>query len=310
MSNQLQRLTETTVQSQLAPKREQILQLIGENNYIREVSFAIQAANSNKMLSNATPVSVSKAVFNVAITGLSLNPVMKLAYLTPRMIDGEMNALLMPSYMGLCKLVTDTGSVTKIEARIVFDGDVFEVNYGTNTEIVHKPAFVNKTIKLVYAMATLPDGTTQFEIMTVDEINAIRERSDGYKAFKAGKVSTAIWETDYNEMAKKTVIKRLVKYLPKSINNEKWQQAMQAVDLDNKEYPATDGQVNYIENLLANSTYDDVQRAHITAKLGLNLTSGDAEKIIEDLQMNQLAIVDKAQISVSDAKEAVAEKIN
>lgn len=303
-------------ESQIAPlidiKKQDLISLIGENQLKRETSFAIQAVNSNAYLATATPQSVFKCIWNVAITGLSLNPVLKLAYITPRKVNGVLEALLMPSYQGMTKLITDTGSVKAVIAFVVYKNDVFEVEYGMDTKIIHKPKFghhENSDVTHAYAIATLADGSKQFEVMSIEEIHAIRERSDGYRAFKTGKANSAIWETDFGEMAKKTVIKRLCKYLPKSVINEKWERVMNAVDIDNNDYSATEQQISYIESLVSSSTYDDRQRQYILSQIENGVTKGDAEKLIEDLQLNQLPYRDLSQLSAGDSKAAVKSAI-
>ncbi len=314
MSNQLIQIKENQVIPFVDVKRNDLIKLIGENNITRETSFAIQAVNANDYLSKATPQSVAKCVWNVAITGLSLNPVLKLAYITPRSINGQVEALLMPSYQGMVKLITDTGSVKKIAAHVVYKGDIFEVQYGMNTNIQHTPRFAtrkNEDVTHVYAIALLADGSQQFEVMSIEDVYAIRDKSDGYKAFTSGRTKTCIWEDHFGEMCRKTVIKRLCKYLPKSVMNEKWEKVMNAVDLDNKEYPASHEQVGYIERLLENSTYDPTQRKYIESRIESGITIGEAEKLIEDLKFNQLnPVTQGGQISLSDAKEAVATVIN
>lgn len=310
MSN-LTVISEKAVLPFIEPKKHEIIALIGKDNLTREMSFAIQAANSSSYLATATPQSVAKAVFNVAITGLSLNPVMKLAYITPRKINNVVEAVLMPSYMGLCKLTTDTGSVIKVEARLVYAGEKFEVAYGTQTNLIHTPTFGGRkdaNIIAAYAIATLHDNSTQFEVMDIEEIHGIRERSDGYRSFKNGKVTSCIWVSDYGEMCKKTVIKRLIKYLPKSVRNAAWEKVMTAIDIDNKEYPATHQQVAYIENLIGNSTFDERKRQSFMDRLG-ELSQSEADEIIEELNMNQLAEQDRQQMSMTDSKNAVKNTI-
>jgi len=303
-------------ENQVAPfievKKNDLIQLIGEPQLKRETSFAIQAVNANSYLSTATPQSVAKCVWNVAITGLSLNPVLKLAYITPRNVNGVMEALLMPSYQGITKLITDTGSVKRVVARVVYKGDIFEVEYGMETKIIHKPKFQttkNEDVTHVYAIALLTDGEQQFEVMSLEEIHSIRARSDGYRAFTNGKAKTAIWESDFGEMAKKTVIKRLCKYLPKSVINEKWEKAMTAIDIDNNDYSASEQQIQYIDTLLNNSTYDQRQKDYINSQVENGITKGDAEKLIEDLLLNQLAFKDRQNMNATDAKQAVAQAI-
>lgn len=307
MANELI-VSEKTVLPYIQPRMTELLNLIGKDNFTRETSFAIQAVNSSAYLATATPQSVAKAIWNVAITGLSLNPVLKLAYITPRKVNGQVEAILMPSYQGMTKLITDTGSVKQVRAHVVYQGDTFEVEYGTETKLIHKPKFgkhENTDVTHVYAVATLTDGSTQFEVMDIDEIYNIRARSDGYRAFKSGNAKTAIWESDFGEMCRKTVIKRLCKYLPKSVMNEKWEKVMQAVDVDNSDYPASEQQMAYIEKLLSTCSYAEEQKSYITSMLGTGMTIGDAEKIIEDLQLNQLGIRDGKSVSAKELTENI-----
>jgi recombination protein RecT len=308
--SEIVQVKETQVMPYIEIKRNDLIQLIGEPQLKRETSFAIQAVNANNYLATATPQSVAKCVWNIAITGLSLNPVLKLAYITPRKINGVLEALLMPSYQGMTKLITDTGSVKQIAAHVVFKGDVFDLEYGMETKLIHKPKFLtreNKDVTHAYAIALLADGTKQFEVMSVDEIYEIRERSDGYKAFKSGKAQSAIWEDHFGEMCRKTVIKRLCKYLPKSVINEKWEKVMQAVDIDNDDYPASDNQLVYIEKLLTNCSFGEDQKAYILSRVGNSMSKLEAEKFIEDLQLNQLGIRDGVNIPAKQLTATINE---
>jgi phage RecT family recombinase len=300
-------LTEAAVIPLLQPKRQDLIQLIGEDNMKRETSFAIQAVNSNSYLMQATTQSVAKAIWNVAITGLTLNPIHKLAYLVPKRIGDNVEAILTPSYQGLVKLLTDTKSVTMAYAHCVYKGDEFEVILGNEYTLSHKPRFASKEVTHVYAVGLIHDGTKQFEVMSVEQVNEIRDRSDGYKAYQSGKAKSAIWVSDYDEMARKTVLKRLCKYLPKS--NE-WEKVNTAIEIDNQEYPATMGQEGYITNLLQSSTYDHERRYSIEKQVLAGVSSGEAEKIITDLQNNQLNPVQAGlPYNMTDAKNAVAEKL-
>lgn len=80
---------------------------------------------------------------------------------------------------------------------------------------------------------------------------------------------------------------------------------MTAVDIDNKEYPASYEQKDYALRLMDNSTYDEEQRKYIKCRIEDDLSMGEIEGIIEDLKLNQLAAVDTPIYSVTDAKVAV-----
>lgn len=289
MSNEVMKISEKSVMPFITPKQADLIALIGEDNLKRETSFAIQAVNANSYLSQATPASVAKAIWNVGITGLSLNPVLKLAYITPRKVGQNVEAILMPSYQGLVKLITDTGSVKQVYAHCVFEGDEFEVILGGEYSVKHIPKFKSDKVTHAYAVGVLHDGTRQYEVMGIDQINVIRDMSDGWKAFKANKASSAIWDTWDDEMARKTVIKRLTKYLPKT---DKWEQVGQAIEVDNSIYPASLQQVEYIHRLIDGSGYDDERKRMMHGQIEAGITNGEASELIERLNLNQVDPID------------------
>lgn len=304
MSTELTRISESNVMPLLNPKKADLIALIGEDNLKRETSFAIQAVNANNYLSQATPQSVAKAIWNVAITGLSLNPALKLSYLTPRKVGQNVEAILMPSYQGLCKLITDTGSVKNIYAYCVFEGDDFEVVLGDTYTLKHVPKYKSKNVTHAYAVGVLQDGSKQFEVMGIEQINAIRDMSDGWKAFKSGKAQSAIWDTWDDEMARKTVIKRLTKYLPKTDN---WERVGQAIDVDNSIYPASMQQEEYLHRLIDTSGYDDERKRVYHAQVNSGMTRGEADAMIEQMQLNQ---VDAIEAGLPYNQGDITEKIN
>lgn len=307
MSTAITALTESKVLPLLQPRMQDLINLIGEDNLKRETSFAIQAANANSLLQKATPQSVAKAIWNVAITKLTLNPVHRMSYLTPRRVGDNIEAILMPSYIGMVKLLTDTGSVTNAYAHVVYEGDEFEVELGVAYTLKHIPKFKSKKATHVYGIGVLHNGSKQFEVMSVDQVNEIRERSDGWKAFNAGKAQSAIWQTDYDEMARKTVIKRLCKYLPKT---DRWDELNEAIAVDNEDYQSTAGQDSYILSLLGTSSYDHEYRHTIEKQVEGGLTSDDAEKLIIDLQNNQLPRLEAGlPMNAADVNKAVKDAV-
>lgn len=255
----------------------------------QEISFALQLINKNKQLSTCTKESLQQAVLNVSNIGLSLNPAAKEAYLVPRYnsLLKTMEASLDPSYVGLVKLLTDAGSVKSMVCQLVYEGDKFEIDLASNTTpVIHKPELVRSKrgqITGVYALATLPDGTRQVEYMDVEEVNAIRERSETYKAFKSGKIQSCTWVSDYGEMARKTVIKRIYKYLPRT---ERMTVIDSAIQQDNTDYTASDEQLSYIESLLHTSTLEQRQIEALEMEMPV-MNSKRASEVIENLRQNQ-----------------------
>lgn len=263
---------------------------VSEQTLAKEISFALQHVNKNQQLKKADGTSVMQSIMNVCQVGLSLNPVQKLGYLVPRWDSlKKINTVAFePSYQGLVKLLTDSGSVSMIYSHLVYEGDVFEVSFGTSTELVHKPKFASQKITHVYAVAILPNGLKVPEVMTFDEIEAIRERSDSYKAFKAGKIKSCVWSTDEGEMARKTVIRRIFKYLPKS---ESFEKLAKAISYDEQDYTASPEQLDYIDQLLEQTSISLEKQEQITLEMN-SYSQEQAANCINYLKNNQIDPID------------------
>lgn len=269
------------------PLKQKMLALIDEPTYLKEISFALQALNNSDYLKKCSKTSILTAVYNTATTGLSLNPILKFAALIPRYVGGQTVAVLDPMYQGLVKLVTDTGNVKSCYAYCVYEGDEFAPTYGTTVGIHHVPKF-QKDAKIThaYAVAILPDGKMQIEIMAKDDLDYIRGYSESYKAFIAKKIKTCIWVEHEGEMCKKTVLKRLVKYLPKT---DQYEKLATAIDLDNKDYEISGGQQDYLLSLLAQSTYGgDETGAAFEREIINGVSQQRYEELKKDFEHNRL----------------------
>lgn len=122
-------------------------------------------------------------------------------------------------YKGLIDLICRRGEVTSIVAQSVRQGDDFHYEYGRNETLRHIPAPESKRgpIEYFYAYANLKNGGFTFTVMHISEIEKIRDDySIGYKFDKAN----SIWAKNFEAMSLKTIIKRLVKYLPISVETQ------------------------------------------------------------------------------------------
>ena len=219
---------------QFDPVREYFSKVGGEEQFMREASFAAQILAGSDYLRKTTVESQILALTGLAQSGLTLSPIHKLAYLVPR--NGK--CVLEPSYMGMVKLLTDAGSVRHIESNLVFEGDDCEIDLAGERKVMRHVPYWQRSMKKgavrgVYSLATLADGSKHCETMSKEEVDRIMERSESYKAYKAGKVKSSTWSTDYDEMARKTVVKRHWKSLPKT---ERMEHIAKAIDLDNADY--------------------------------------------------------------------------
>lgn len=254
----------------------------------KELSFAVQAVNKSPQLSKCDIKSILGAVLNVANIGLSLNPAKKECYLIPRWNSRtkSLEAVLEPSYIGLYNLAISEGVVLAINTQLVYVNDQLEVDLAdTVTPIKHKvdPLSDRGAIKGCYSVATLSDGSKQPELMSLEELHRIRETSEGYKAYIAKKVKSCTWVEHEGEMMRKTVLKRITKYLPKE-SGDKLQEAIQ---LDNQGYKCEYWQQEKIFQLLqkANITperIDCISREYET------YTYRGAQECIAYLEDNQL----------------------
>lgn len=181
-------------------------------NFEREAGFAIQVLTASDYIMNLAVKdrqSVVNAVTNIAAIGISLNPAKKQAYLVPR----KGKVCLDISYMGLIDLAIQSGSIMWAQAELVHASDAFTLN-GFDKPPTHSfNPFSKERGEVVgaYVVVKTHSGDYLTACMSVDDINAIKNRSE---SVKAGKSSP--WDTDYGEMAKKTVVKRAYKYWPKS----------------------------------------------------------------------------------------------
>ena len=184
-------------------------------NFAREANFAVQAFTANPYMMKCDPISIKNAVVNVSLTGLSLNPAMKLAYLVPRMVNKKLVCCLDVSYMGMIKILTDAGAIKYVDADVIYENDDYHFTKGSEPTLKHTPKLTDRGEKIAaYAVAYFRDGGSQFIIMTKEEIEKVRNTSESYKNEKMRKYSP--WETWTEEMWKKTTLKRLFKILPKT----------------------------------------------------------------------------------------------
>ncbi|EJS3803098.1 recombination protein RecT [Pseudomonas aeruginosa] len=154
------------------------------------------------------------AVMQCAQLGLEPGNALGHAYLLPfgngKAKDGLSNVQLIIGYRGMIDLARRSGQIVSLTARTVHQNDQFSYRYGLDEDVQHVPGEGERGVMThVYAVAKLKDGGVQFEVMSKADVDKVRATS---KASGNGP-----WVTHYEEMAKKTVIRRLFKYLPVSI---------------------------------------------------------------------------------------------
>lgn len=206
-------------------------------NYEAEKGFAIQLLKNSPYLMKVavgSPQSLQQAITNVAAIGLSLNPAEKLAYLIPRNLKvgdnkWENRIFLEPSYMGLIRLATNSGSIKWIQAACVYKEDSYIDNgLGSKPDHTFSPfATLEERGDFVgvYAVAKTKDGDYLSATMNAERVYEIRGRSESYKKHQKG-----TWVDDFVEMSKKAAIRLLFKTLPRTDENARF---AAAVDISN-----------------------------------------------------------------------------
>lgn len=176
-------------------------------NADRMARIAATEVRKNKALLNTEPTSFLGSVMQAAQLGLEPGSALGQAYLVPY---GNQCQLII-GYKGMIDLARRSGQVLSLNAYAVREGDDFNFQLGLKPDIHHVPSLeadrIKKPITYVYAVATLKGGGYQFEVMSRAEIEAVKAKAK----------SKNIWNSYPEEMAKKTVIRRLFKYLPVSI---------------------------------------------------------------------------------------------
>lgn len=174
------------------------------------------------------PVSFLGAAMTAAQLGLEPGPLGE-AYLVPY----GTTCTFIPGAPGLIKLAIQSGFVTGVIARTVYEGDEFDYEYGLDERLKHKPGEA-ETGKAThhYAVAKFPGGGHEFVVMTQAQVDNHRR-----KFAKSDKA----WREHPEAMARKTLVKQLMKFLPKSA------ELASAVDSDGRAFSLSGAGVSLVD---------------------------------------------------------------
>lgn len=182
----------------------------------RFTRMALSALNNNPQLQECSQMSFLAALMNVAQLGLEPNTPLGQAYLIPYKNKGKIECQFQIGFKGMIELIYRNENVQMIQAHCVYENDQFSFSYGLEPKLEHIPYtdFSNKgKMTYVYALYKLTNGGFGFEVM---HKSAIDMHAEKYSKASASEYSP--WKTDYESMAKKTVIKKLLKYAPLKVD--------------------------------------------------------------------------------------------
>lgn len=176
----------------------------------RFTRMVLSAISVNPKLAQCTPSSFLGAMMSAAQLGLEPNTPLGQAYLIPYKNRGVDEVQFQLGYKGLIDLAYRSGEVELVQAHIVYENDDFTLEYGLEPKLVHKPADRDRGEPIkVYAMFKTKSGGYGFDVMSMDDVRRHAEKYS--QAYKSG---FSPWKTNFEEMAKKTVLKRVLKYAP------------------------------------------------------------------------------------------------
>lgn len=181
-------------------------------NAERLLRVAITSVTSNPALLDCYVPTLIGGIIQCSQMGLEPNTVLGHAYLIPfkNSKKNRRDAQVVIGYKGLIDLARRSGQIISIAAHAVHAADTFEYEYGLSEKLRHVPAEGDRgEITHFYAVAHMKDGGHAFEVMTKAEVVRIKNSSQGK--------NNPVWSDHFEEMGRKTAIRRLAKYLPLSV---------------------------------------------------------------------------------------------
>lgn len=176
----------------------------------RFTRMVLSAISTNPKLADCTPQSFLGAMMTAAQLGVEPNTGLCEAFIVPYFNGRQktMEAQFQLGYKGMIDLAYRSGDVSIIQAHVVHENDEFEYELGLNPNLIHKPATKDRGAAIAYyAVFKTKDGGYGFEVMSADDVN---EHAKKYSKSYA----SSPWQTNFDEMAKKTVLKKVLKYAP------------------------------------------------------------------------------------------------
>lgn len=250
----------------------------------RMLKVVLLAATKNPGILKCSKESVVQAVMQATEMGLEVGSAFGHAYLVP--FKGA--CTLVVGYQGLIECALRTPSVLDIRAVPVFKGEPFVYREGLHPVVEHTPNLdgdrVYKNLVATYAVATLAGGVQKVEVMGLKDIEAVRARSQSAKS------DYSPWKNDRDavEMAKKSPVRRMAKYLPKS------RELAQAIATDEHDDGILDGVlVGGAEVQTATESAKDRLRKRVPTAEGAEAPAGekpltDAEQLAEDARIAEM----------------------
>lgn len=178
----------------------------------RMIKVLLLATDRQPDLLKCSQRALVQAMVQCAELGLEPGGVRGLVYLIPRKVKGEdlnRDCQVLVGFRGLIHLAKQSGELLDVEAHVVHEGDIWQHQKGFNPILRHVPCEAPGRPLRVYAIAHLRSGLQHAEVMPWAEVEKIRGQSQGYQFDPKG----SVWALHESEMARKTAVRRLMKYV-------------------------------------------------------------------------------------------------
>lgn len=242
-------------------------------NSDRFVRIAITTIRQNPKLAKCSQESLLGALMVSAQLGLEPGTLGQ-CYLIPfeNKKAGTVECQFQIGYKGLIELLRRSGQLSDIYSYTVYENDDFNIEYGLSRTLTHKPNFSNRgEIVGFYAVAILKDGAKAFEYMTKDEITHHEEK------YRKGSYKNDVWNKNFEEMAQKTVVKKLLKWLPVSV------EFLEMTSKDEKSFKVVDDKSTEVQEIEILENNGDIINAETGEFITESGDNKDIDKVAESL---------------------------
>lgn len=242
-------------------------------NSERFVRIAITTIRQNPKLAKCSQESLLGALMVSAQLGLEPGTLGQ-CYLIPfeNKKAGTVECQFQIGYKGLIELLRRSGQLSDIYSYTVYENDDFNIEYGLSRTLTHKPNFEERgEIKGFYAVAILKDGAKAFEYMTKDEVVKHEEK------YRKGSYKNDVWNKNFEEMSQKTVVKKLLKWLPVSV------EFLEMAAKDEKSFKVIDDKSAEVQEIEILENNDDIINAETGEFITESGDNKDIDKVAESL---------------------------
>lgn len=220
--NSLVGMTQSDIASYLAPMKARLAAVLPKHlSAERIIQMASTTIARNPNIAKCTPASLLGSVMQASILGFPPVDALGYCYFVPYGNQVQFQI----GYRGMIELARRSGRIKMVYAEVVREGDDFEVEFGLDPKLHHRPTLdPSKPMTHVYAVCHFADGGSNFVVLSRQEVERLRLRNQ----MQARGVKGA-WLTDYEAMAKAKALKQLSKYLPLNIDTVTALQSDEAV---------------------------------------------------------------------------------